>query len=84
MKKSGKKITLKEKSIVSPEKCLGNKVSQLTLENGVKFWSFSSSQHAQDAVNNVENCRSRDNLGPLLKAKSPWPSNYRAESDVTP
>ena len=32
----GKRFTLKEKSIGAPEQCLGNKVSLVTLENGVK------------------------------------------------
>ena len=80
----GKRFTLKKKSIGSSEQFLGNKVSLVTLENGVKCWSFSSSQYVQAAVKNVEDYRTRANLGPLLKAKSPWPSNYRPEADVTP
>ena len=67
----GKRFTLKEKSIGSPEQCLRNKVSLVTLESGVKRWSFSSSQCVQDAVKNVEDYRSRSNVGPLLKAKLP-------------
>ena len=80
----GKRFTLKEKSIGPPEQYLGNKVSLVTLENGVKCWSFSSSQYVQAAVKNVEDYRTTNNLGPLLKAKPPWPSNYRPEADVTP
>ena len=79
----GKGFILKEKSIGSPEQCLGNEVSLVALENGVKCWSFSSSQCAQDAVKNVEDFRARSNLGPLLKAKSTWPSNHMPEADVT-
>ena len=67
----GKRFTLKEKSIVSLEQYLGKKVSQVTLENGANFWSFSSSQRDQAAVKNVEDYRLRVNLDPLLKAKSP-------------
>ena len=78
----GKRFTLKEKSIGAPEQHLGNKVSLVTLENLVKCWSFSSSQYVQTALKNVEDYRTRANLGPLLKAKSPWPSNYRPEADV--
>ena len=80
----GKRLTLKEKSIGPPEQCLGNKVSPVTLENSVTCWSFSSSQHVQAAVKNVEEHLSRSNLGPLLKAKSPCPDNYCPEADVTP
>ena len=79
----GKRFTLKEKSIGPPEQYLGNKVSLVTLENGTKCWSFSSSQYVQAAVKNVEDYRTRANLGPLPKTKSPWPTNYRPESDIT-
>jgi len=80
----GKRFTLKEKSIGPPDQYLGNKVSLVTLENGAKCWSFSSSQYVQAAVKNVEDYRKRADLGPLLKTKSPWPTNYRPESDITP
>ena len=65
----GKWFTLKEKSIGSPEKYLGRKFSQFTVENGVECWRFSSSQCDKDAVKNAEDCRSRAILGLLLKAK---------------
>ena len=47
------------------------------------MWSFSSSQYVQAAVKNVEDYRAQANLGPLPKATSPWPTNYRPKSDVT-
>ena len=56
------RFILKEKSIGSPDQCLGNKESQVKLENGVKFWSFSSSQYVQHTVNNAEDYCSRYNL----------------------
>ena len=49
-----KQFTLKEKSVGSPEKQLGNNVSQVALEIGVKCWRFSSSQHTQAAAKNIE------------------------------
>ena len=79
----GKRFTLKEKSIGPPEQYLGNKVSKVTLANGKECWSFSSSQYVQAAVKNVEDYRSNNGLDPLPRAKSPWPSNYRPEIDVT-
>ena len=72
------------KYVGAPEQFLGNKLSQAKLENGIKCWSFSFSQHSQDDVKNREDYRKRSNIGPLPKAKPPWPSDYRLESDITP
>ena len=80
----GKLFTLKEKSIGPPTQYLGNKISKVTLDNGTECWSASSSQYAQSAVKNVEDYRQKHGLGPLHKAKAPWPSNYRPEMDITP
>ena len=79
-----KRFVLKQKSIAPPTQYLGNKVSEVTLENGIKCWSFSSSQYAQSAVKNVEEYIAKNGLDPLHKCKSPWPSNYRPESDISP
>ena len=54
-KELGARFTLKEKLISPPSQYLGNKVSQVTLANGVTCWSFSLLQYIQNAVNNVEN-----------------------------
>ena len=35
-------------------------------------------------MKNVEDYRRKNGLGPLHKSKSPWPSNYRPETDITP
>jgi hypothetical protein len=80
----GVRFTIKEKSIGPPTQYLGNKVSEVTMENGVKCWSFSSSQYVQNAVKNVESYLLKQGEKPLPKSKSPWPSNYRPEIDVTP
>ena len=80
----GKCFTLKEKSIGPPSQYLGNKISKITLDNGTSCWSSSSSQYVQNAVKNVEEYRHKQGLGPLHKTKSPWPSNYRPEMDITP
>ena len=76
-------FTLKEESIGPPTQYLGNKVSEVTLDNGVKCWCLSSSQYVQNAVKNVEEYRRIAGLGPLLRVKSPWPANYRPETDLT-
>ena len=80
----GQRFTLKEKSIGPPTQYLGNKVSEVELENGVKCWSFSSSQYIQNAVKNIEK---RLHLrGETLpgRGSAPWPSNYRPEIDISP
>ena len=80
----GKLFTLKEKSIGPPTQYLGNKMSEVTLDNGIKCWSASSSQYVQNAVKNVDDYRYKHGLAPLQKSKAPWPTNYRPETDVTP
>ena len=80
----GKLFTLKEKSIGPPTQYLGNKMSEVTLDNGIKCWSASSSQYVQNAVKNVDDYRYKHGLAPLHKSKAPWPTNYRPETDVTP
>ena len=78
----GNVFTLKEKYIGPPTQYLGNKVSQFTMENGTKCWSFRSSQYVQSAVKNVEDYCNKQCLGMLPKVKSPWPRKYRPKVDV--
>jgi len=59
-------------------------VKLVTLENGQKCWSLSSSQYVQNAVRNVEDYRRKNGLCPLGRASRPWPRDYRPESDVCP
>ena len=77
-----KRFVLKEKSICLPTQYHGNKVLNVALDNGVKCWSFSSSQYIQNAVKNVEKYLAQNKMEPLRRCKSPWPSNYRPEADV--
>ena len=54
------------------------------MKNGVKKWSFSSSQYVQNAVKNVE-VYLRDSGETLLKHwTSPLTLDYRPEVDVRP
>ena len=80
----GMRFTIKEKSIGPPTQYLGNKVSQVTLSNGAQCWAFSSSQYIQNAVSNVEDYLLKQGEKTLPRTKSPWPSNYRPEIDVSP
>ena len=79
----GNVFNLKEKSIRPPTQYLGNNISQVTLENSAKCWSFISSQYVQSTVKNVEYYCDKQGLGMLPKVKSPWPRNYRPEVDVS-
>jgi hypothetical protein len=80
----GQQFTIKEKSIGKPSQYLGNKVTEVTLENGTKCWSFSSSQYVQNAVKNVEDYLRKNNDQLPNRVRSPWSSGYRPETDVTP
>ena len=53
-KEIGKYWLMKRGSIDPPTIYLGNKVSKVTLENGVHAWAFSSAQYVKAAVSNVE------------------------------
>ena len=80
----GTRFTLKESSIGPPTQYLGNKVSNVTLANGLTAWTFSSSQYTQSAVKNVKESLAKEGKKLPTRVRSPWPTNYRPESDVTP
>ena len=77
-------FTIKEKSIEPPTQYLGNKVSQVTMQNSVKCWSFSSSQYVQGAVKNVEDYLSKTGDKLPSRNKSPWACNYHPECETSP
>jgi hypothetical protein len=80
----GKYFELKEESIGPPDIYFGGKMRQITLENGVKAWTFSSSQYVQAAVSNVEGYLQARHLQLPTKANTPLTSGYRPEVDVSP
>ena len=79
----GKYFVMKPGSVDVPKLYLGNKVSQVTLENGVDAWSFSSSQYVQNAVSNVEEYLRRIDRSLPKRANAPFTNDYRPEIDVT-
>ena len=79
----GKYWTLKPGSLGPPTLYLGNKVSKVTLENGVSTWSFSSSQYIQNAIKNVELYLQRSNRKLSSYAPSPFATGYRPEIDTS-
>ena len=80
----GKYFTLKEASIGPPDIYLGGKMRQVVLENGIKAWSFSSSQYVQEAVSNVHKYLTE--RGKKYPSKAPGAAiknDYRPEVDQT-
>ena len=74
---------MKRDSIAPPNIYLGNKVSEVTLENGVKCCSFSSAQYVHAAINNVERHLTKSNQSLPKKAPAPFEPNYRPEVDIS-
>ena len=80
----GRYFYIKEGSVGPPDIYLGNKVSQVTLENGVKAWSWSSSQYVQAACKNLESYLHRKGKHLPKHVNSPWLNDYRPELDISP
>jgi hypothetical protein len=56
----GKYFELKEKSVGPPKLFLEGPLSLVELDNEVKAWAFSSSQHVRAVVQNVEDFIAKD------------------------
>ena len=82
-KEIGKYWTMKRGSIGPPKIYLGNKVSNITLANGVKSWSFSSSQYVQNAVESVERYLKVKGKTLPRKVNTPLSSSYRPKIDIS-
>ena len=79
----GRYFYIKEESIGPPTLYLGNKVSKVTLENGVDAWSFSSSQYVNAAVKNVEEHLEKQSKSLPKRCSSPISRDYRPECDTS-
>ena len=62
---------------------LGNKVSKVTLENGVHAWAFSSAQYVKAAVSNVERMLKLKEQQLPRRASTPLSTGYQPEIDVS-
>lgn len=89
----GKYFKFKEESIGDPDNYLGGKLRKVTLQNGVKAWSFSSAQYVKEAVRNVVayilkkgNHEKKEFKSTMLpkRANAPFKTNYRPEIEVSP
>ena len=83
-KEIGQQFVLKEESIGKPTQYLGGKLREVTLDNGVSAWSFSSTQYVQAAVKNVEEYLSSKGEKLVAKAPTPLSNGYRPEIDMSP
>ena len=80
----GKYFELKEESIGPPKIYLGGHMRRVTLENGVKAWTFSSSQYVQASVKNVEEYICKRGWKLPSKADTPITTTYRPELNTSP
>jgi hypothetical protein len=69
--KIGQRFVLREEFIGPPSIYLGEKLQEITLENGVKAWAFDLCQYVQSAVKNVEEHLAK--TGEKLPYKAPTP-----------
>ena len=83
---------MKDASVGPPDIYLGGKVRKMANDEGVEFWTFSSSQYVKGACENVR--RYLKNLNGDTKqheckyfmpkkANAPFRNNYRPEVDVS-
>eukprot|EP00934_Nitzschia_sp_Nitz4_P001810 Nitzschia sp. Nitz4//scaffold191_size41780//52//5493//NITZ4_007461-RA/size41780-processed-gene-0.69-mRNA-1//1//CDS//3329540163//1810//frame0 len=74
---------MKKDSIGKPKYYLGAKVTEVTLENGVKAWGMSSSKYIQEAVRKVEDKLEREGRKLIARAPTPFPAEYAPELDTS-
>ena len=74
---------MKKPYIGPPSIYLGNKVSKLAMENGVKCWIFSYSHYVQTSVNNAEIYLRRSNKSISRKASTIFTTDFRPGIDIS-
>ena len=62
----------------------GGKMREVTLENGIKVWLFSSLQYVQATVQNIEKYLKEKVKKFPPRAGTPLGSSHRPELDFTP
>ena len=75
----------KEGSIKEPEIYLGANIEKIQTPDGRMIWASSPRDYVKNAVKTVEKLFEEDGEGYVLKskAKNPFPSGYKPETDVT-
>ena len=75
---------LKEESIGPPKIYLGAQIGKTQLSNGYSAWHMAADKHVKNAIQVVQDLLNEDGHGLVLgKAKTPFPTNYKPELDVT-
>ena len=74
---------MKKRSIGPLNTYLGNKVSNVSLENGVNCWAFSPVQYVHASVNNVERYLKTLHWVLPKKAIDPFKADYHPKIDIS-
>ncbi len=80
----GQHFVLPKELIGKPSNYLGEKLQEVTLENGVVAWAFGSCQYVQLAVKNVEEHLQVKREKLPYKAPTPLSSGYYPEIEISP
>ena len=77
---------LKKGSVKPPDVYLGATVEKIESKSGVPCWAMSPEAYMKNAIKIVESLLEEDGDEKRLRstARTPFPSNYRPELDVTP
>ena len=83
-KKLGASYDLKEDSVGPPDTHLGAQIGKTQPPNGFTAWHMEADKYVKNAIEVVQKLLDEDGNGPQIKqAKTPFPSSYKPELDVT-
>jgi hypothetical protein len=73
-------------AVGKPDRYLGANIKRVTIPGdqcGMEYWSMTSQSYVRNAVNNVREMPQSKGYDLKTTAKTPFPSNYRPELDVS-
>jgi hypothetical protein len=73
-------------AVGKPDRYLGANIKRVTVpgdDSGMEYWSMTSQTYVRNAVNNVREMLRSEGYDLKTTAKTPFPSNYRPELDVS-
>jgi hypothetical protein len=73
-------------AVGKPDQYLGANIKRVTIpgdDSGMEYWSMTSQSYVRNAVNNVREMLESEGYDLKTTAKTPFPSNYRPELDVS-